>query len=459
MPRNWGFPFGTSEQEVIPMVNRRAYRRVKVNSIEKKSLFSSLQNQKSAILGLDIAKLEIVACLRLENGEFERPWSVLNPTGIGDLVKICQELRDQGLQIRVALESTGTYADGLRMAMDKAKFEVIRVGGKSVSDYREIFDGVPSQHDGKDAAMIAELCAIGKGKLWNYKPLSESMCEIAYQVRRMDAFQKELVQWHGRFEAHLARHWPELSQHIKPGRASIMKLLLKHGGPAEIATGKDTIEQLMRWSKGKMSEAMASGIVHCACTTGGIPMTRQDKDWMKEICTRLLESRNSQKACENAIGKQLTQDIFWSKYVNDVGASTLGVILSKLGDPRDYGSAGAFLKASGLNLKELSSGKRIGEKAITKRGPSAVRRWLYFWAMRAVQREELREWYYRFHHQHFGNADRPSSHRKMKGIVALMRKLMKSLWSSMHKGEAFEYGKVIAAIAKPKRRRRRKTKS
>lgn len=440
------------------MVNRRAYRRVKVNSIDKQNLFSALENSKSAVLGLDVAKLEIVACLRLDNGEFERPWSVSNPGEIGELVKICQDLREQGLHIRVALESTGTYADGLRMAMDKAKFEVIRVGGKSVSDYREIFDGVPSQHDGKDAAMIADLCAIGKGKLWVYSPQSESMCEIVHQVRRMDTFQKEVVQWHGRFEAHLARHWPELSQLVKPGRASVLKLLLKYGGPGEIATGLDVIKQLMSWSKGRISEAGAANIMHSACGTQGIPMTRQDKEWMKEICTRLLDSKSSVKACEKALEKQLKLDAFWSKYLSDVGAGTLGVILSKLGDPRDYGSAGAFLKAAGLNLKELSSGNRVGEKAITKRGPSAVRRWVYFWAMRSVQRDDLREWYYRFHHQQFGHCDRPTSHRKMKGLVAMMRKLMKSLWSSMHKDEAFKYEKVVEAIAKPKRRRRRKAK-
>lgn len=84
---------------------------------------------------------------------------------------------------------------------------------------------------------IAKVCAFGKGKLWNYKPHSESMCKIAYQVRRMDAFQKEIVQWHGRFEAHLARHWRELSQLIKPGLASVLKLLLKHAGPAKIGVG------------------------------------------------------------------------------------------------------------------------------------------------------------------------------------------------------------------------------
>ena len=46
------------------------------------------------------------------------------------------------------------------------------------------------------------------------------------------------------------------------------------------------------------------------------------------------------------------------------------MILSTVGDPRAYSSAGALLKGCGLNLKEISSGKRIGEKSISKRGPS-----------------------------------------------------------------------------------------
>lgn len=439
------------------MVNRRAYKRVKINSIDKASLFFSLRNDKSAILGLDVAKSEIVACLRSESAEFERPWSLLNPLEIGELVKICEELRTQGLQIQVALESTGTYADSLRLAMDRAKFKVFRVGGKSVSDYREIFDGVPSQHDGKDAAMIAELCAIGKGKVWIYQPQSESMCEIAHQVRRMDALQKESVQWHGRLEAHLARHWPELTLLVKSSRISVLRLLLKYGCPSEIARGENVVKQLVSMSRGMISEAKAANILHSACKTQGIPMTRQDMHWMKEICTRLLESKSSVLACENLLGQQLTKDSFWSKYVKDVGAGTLGVILAKLGDPRGYGSAGAFLKAAGMNLKELSSGKRNGEKAITKRGPATVRRWLYFWALRAVKRDELQEWYFRFHHQHFGAANRPSTHRKMKGLIAMMRKLLRSLWSSMNKDERFEYKKVVGSIAQSKRRRRKKT--
>jgi hypothetical protein len=42
----------------------------------------------------------------------------------------------------------------------------------------------------------------------------------------------------------------------------------------------------------------------------------------------------------------------------------------------------------------------------------------------------------------------------MKGLVCMMRKLMRSLWSSMKQGEAFDYTKVVEKKAKAKRRRR-----
>jgi hypothetical protein len=53
-----------------------------------------------------------------------------------------------------------------------------------------------------------------------------------------------------------------------------------------------------------------------------------------------------------------------------------------------------------------------------------------------------------------GHRDRPSDHRKMKGLVCMMRKLMRSLWSSMKQGDAFDYTKVVEKKAKAKRRRR-----
>jgi transposase len=439
------------------MVSRRAYKRVKVNAVEVDSLLSAAIGKHSAVLGLDIGKDEIVACLRWGMDDYERPWSVCNPVEIRELVELCKKIVNHGVELTIALESTGTYGDCVRLAMTKAGLSIKRIGGKHVSDYAEAFDGVPSQHDGKDAAVIAELCAIGKGVPWPYESRSEELAEIGFHVRRMDVFQGEIVQWSGRLESHLSRHWPELSKLVKPGRISILSLLLKYGGPDLVSTSQSVVDEITSWSKGQMSQAKACSIVHSAETTLGVPMTSQDKQWLQEICQRILNLKRSMSACDKKLRVLLKKDAFWSRYVDSVSAGTLGVILSAVGDPRQYASAGALVKACGLNLKELSSGQRVGEKAISKRGPSIVRRWLYFWALRSVQREELREWYHRFHNQGYGVRDRPSKHRKMKGIICLMRKLLRSLWSSVQQGQPFEYSKVVRSLAKPKRRRRRKT--
>ena len=436
------------------MVSRRAYKRVKVNSLDIKELVTVAKTEKSAVLGLDVAKAEIVACLRWQSEDFERPWSVSNPCGIDELVKLLTQLISHGLELKVALESTGTYGDAVRLKLTNAKIPVFRVSGKAVRDYREIFDGVPSQHDGKDAAMIAELCALSKGVLWPYVQPPEFMAEVAFHVRRMDAFQSELVQWYGRLESQLARFWPELGQLVKLNRKTVLKLLIQYGSPSAIAKSDNALEQVLAWSRGQLSVAKAESILQSARTTAGIPMTNQDQQWLQETSQRLLDAKTRAKACEIKLRKELEKDVFWSKYVDAVSAGTLSVILSTVGDPRAYSSAGALLKGCGLNLKEISSGKRIGEKSISKRGPSMLRRWLFFWAMRAIQKEELREWYFRFHNVNYGHRDRPSDHRKMKGLVCMMRKLMRSLWSSMKQGEAFDYTKVVEKKAKTKRRRR-----
>lgn len=439
------------------MVSRRAYKRVRVNSLDVVALVALAKAEKSAVLGLDVAKSEIVACLRWDSGSFERPWSISNPCEIDELVKHLKFLASHGVALKIALESTGTYGDAVRLKLTNAQLPVLRVSGKGVSDYREIFDGVPSQHDGKDAAMIAELCSMGKCVSWPYEPPSEFMAEVTYQVRRMDALQSEVVQWYGRLESQLARVWPELGQLVKISRVSILRLLTKYGSPRAVAESENALTELLNWSRGKLSQAKAENILRSAETTAGIPAPRQDQLWLQEIGQRILNAKSSVNACENKLRTLLKKDVFWAQYVDVVGPATLSVILSTVGDPRAYSSAGALLKGCGLNLKEVSSGNRIGEKAISKRGPSMVRRWLFFWAMRAIQKEELREWYFQFHRIVPGHGDRPSKHRKMKGLICMMRKLIRSLWSSMKHGEAFEYTRVVAM--KPKRRRRRSKSS
>ena len=135
-----------------------------------------------------------------------------------------------------------------------------------------------------------------------------------------------------------------------------------------------------------------------------------------------------------------------ASYVDAVGAVTLCALWSTVGDPRKYTSSSAFLKALGLNLKELSSGKRNGQLAITKRGPSLARKLLYYWALRAVQTPALKPWYQSF--QKVGKSkSNNSEHRKMKGLIAMMRKLCRSLWYVYKHELEFDYTKVFPGKA------------
>ena len=117
--------------------------------------------------GLDIGKEAIFGVVRWRDGSFERPWKVKIPRKSNVMVGLLRKVAE-GHPLIVAMESTGTYGDAVRAKLAQAGLEVHRVGGKAAHDYAEVFDGVPSQHDGKDAAVIAELAAFGKSVSWPY---------------------------------------------------------------------------------------------------------------------------------------------------------------------------------------------------------------------------------------------------------------------------------------------------
>jgi transposase len=437
------------------MVVKRAYKRVSVNDINREVLINSAVEfgDVGTVLGLDIAKQEIVACLRWGNGNFERPWKVVNPKEIGLLVELCELLKSRCDGFTVGLESTGTYGDSIRYALTESGISVQRVSGKAVSDYHEIFDGVPSQHDGKDAAMVAELVSMGKGSLWPYSPLSENQHRIRHQVLRIDALRKVNGQWMGRLEGLLARHWPELTQHLKLSSVTLLKLIATYGSPAGAIADPDLAKRLRTWGKQYLLEEKLLSIVASARSTAGLPMSEPEACWAKEIAEESLRMHREELKCERVLRERIGSDPLMERYSKSVGYATVAVLWSELGDPALYSSAGSYLKALGLNLKERSSGQRIGQLAISKRGPAMSRRWLYFWALRAVQRDDLRSWYAEFVQE--GHKSSRSERRKMKGLIALMRKLAKSLWHARVHDKDFDYSLVVGPQLRPTRRPRK----
>lgn len=182
-----------------------------------------------AYVGLDVGKETILSSLRWGQGDFERPWRVNSPLEIGELVALLVRL-NEGRRLVVALEPTGTYGDPLRQALADAGLTAHRVSPKASHDYAEIFDGVPSQHDGKDAAIVAELAALGKSSEWEFSH-SDWEQELAYWVDRRDAERRQSAVWFGRLEGLLARHWPEATRILPLSGGVLLRCLAEYVYP------------------------------------------------------------------------------------------------------------------------------------------------------------------------------------------------------------------------------------
>jgi hypothetical protein len=163
----------------------RAYRATRVNDVDWDRLVRG--NEGVGItLGVDVGKHDLWLVCRWDTGRFERPWRVTNPEEIPALIALIEQMT-KDRKLVVAMESSGTYGDALRQALSDTKVAVLRVSNKATHDYAEIFDGVPSQHDGKDAAVIAELAGLGKAQPWGYEAPSEWDQELSYWVEWMVA--------------------------------------------------------------------------------------------------------------------------------------------------------------------------------------------------------------------------------------------------------------------------------
>ncbi len=413
-------------------MRRKAYRSTEVKHVELE-LVLSRGPQGPVTVGLDVGKFVIYVVVRWSDGSFERPWRVENPSEIELLVRLLVALA-ASRKMTVAMESTGTYGDALRGKLSAAGLVLHRVGGKAASDYAEIFDGVPSQHDGKDAAVVAELAAIGKSRAWPCRQPSDADAAMAYWVDWLDAQQSIQKLWTGRLEALLARHWPECTRMIKLTSVSLLSALAHYGGPAGMADDPAAQAQMAKWGHGGLSKAKIELFVGSAARTVGMRQGPRDKERMQQYARLALAAyRECQQAREELAKLALENEVI-QRQARAVGEATACVLWVALGDPRSYSSGAAYRKAMGLNLKERSSGRYQGHLKISKRGPSIVRRWMYFASMRAVQ-DYGRAWY---------EAKKAKDNdRGMGALIAVMRKLALATYVVGARDEMFDPARLF----------------
>lgn len=413
-------------------MNKKVYHAVGIGHVEIGRIVGGRAGL-DVVMGVDVGKVELRVAGRWSDGRFEKPWSVANPGQIPELVEMLKAL-GEGRRLVVAMEPTGTYGDALRQALSDARIELHLVSGKRAHDYAEVFDGVPSQHDGKDAAVVAELCALGKGSIWRWSPGDELSQRIALMVDQMEAANQLKAVWLQRTEAMLGRYWPEATRQLKLSSGTMMRALSHYGGPAAMAEDakRAKLEQRLRkWSARQFKPARIRQIATSAVTTLGVRQTPIDQQRVRWCAGHALEAHLQVTRYQRELTKLAAAHPVIARQGRTIGIPTACVLWTHLGDPRQYHCAAAYRKAMGLNLKERSSGQYQGQLKISKRGSGTVRQWLYLAALRLIRDEPVaRRWYRR--------KLRRGNTTKLNVITALMRKLSMSMWAVVKGDEACE---------------------
>jgi len=280
---------------------------------------------QEVVVGMDIGKFEIMAVARWPDRSFARPWRVANPSDVPVLIGLLKELA-QGRHLQLAMEPSGTYGDALRQALSDAGFALQRVSPKAAHDYAEIFDGVPSQHDGKDAAVVAELAAIGKSKAWEYPPNADWDQETRYWVESLDWQQRVLTMCLGQLEALLARHWPEATRVLPVSRGTMLRVLANYGGPKPLTDDAEATRLIRRWGGKYLQAEKATALLASAAATVGMRQSTWELRRLRELASQALVARLEVSRCRRRLQALAQQNAVVRAQAKVIGSATACVL-------------------------------------------------------------------------------------------------------------------------------------
>jgi transposase len=260
-------------------------------------------------------------------------------------------------------------------------------------------------------------------------------------VRQREVFDTPLRLHLGQLEGLCGRHWPELLAEMDVWRRRTpLELLAAYGSAAELAAHETEARELMRRTgRNAVRPQQIQKVVDSAKRSVGLPASQEEREVVRMIAREALRLRSLMQSVDEEIRKVGETHEDTRRIAAVVGRVTAVVLVAYLGPLSEYASAAALEKACGLNLKIKSSGNVSGRPSITKRGAPEARGYLYLAAMRLVKDDELIAAWYRARGGY--RAD-----RKLIALVAVMRKLARSLWH-VARGATFDSTKLVDARA------------
>jgi len=411
-------------------MSKRTYKAVDFHRVDWAQIKQRVSGRR-LVLAVDVAKKDFVAALMTGEREAVKTLKWRHPR---DTRAVLEQLAQLPGPLEAVLEPTGTYGDALGYQLRQAGMALYQVSPKRVADATELYDGVPSRHDGKSAYVIARLHLERVSKRWDER--DETRRRLSAQANQLGFCQDEAQRVRNRLEAQLARHWPELEELLELEATSLLCLLRDLGSPCAVAADAEAARALLAREGGHfLARDKIEAVIDSARTTLGQPCVDAEAQGLQDLAEQLLALKRQRRRLEKALEAGAERDPQLRDLRASVGGVSAAVLYAEVGAPRDYPNARSYLKALGLNLKERSSGRHKGQLRLTKRGPGNPRRYLYFAVLRWLERSGRARRWYEAKIARDGGA-------KKKAIIALMRKLTAALWH-VGQGAAFDEARLF----------------
>jgi transposase len=328
----------------------------------------------------------------------------------------------EGLEeIVVGFESTGSYMEPLAQFLRSKKgVRLVQVNPMHTKRVEELQGNSPLKTDMKDPKIIADIIELGHA-------LTVVIPEgPAAELRRLTQGRERTIERRtalfNQLHSLLVIMFPEFLQVMKDVKtASAQYLLMHHPTPQDIVSlGESALTALLRKvSRGKLKEDRARALFEAASESVGVMEGRNSL--LREIRLILYTIASYDRFIDELEADMVRnlEQIPYSKVIFSlkvIGPVTTAGLIGEVGDFRKFSTISEVMKLAGLDLYEISLGKRQGIRRISKRGRPLLRKLLYFAALSAVrQGGVMHQWYQ-------GALARGMI--KPKALVAVARKLL-----------------------------------
>jgi hypothetical protein len=139
----------------------------------------------------------------------------------------------------------------------------------------------------------------------------------------------------------LARHWPEAGELTNQSGPTLTAALVHWGDPRAMANDPDAADRLAKIGGHYLLAEKIDRLIESARTTVGVRMNSWAVREIKDIAGAIAQQRNRIQQCRRELKKLTKGHKPIQSQAPAVGLTTACVLWMCLGDPQQYGSAGA----------------------------------------------------------------------------------------------------------------------